>query len=386
MSKRKYNRWKYYMLSATMLLAFAVTGCSAKEEAVTEEVIQQVTVSNSNPLVEDQFSKVVYDDVLKRDLYDSVVTPYVEELFFVEDGIFLEYCVAIGDEVTEGQVIARTDTTALQEQVEQLQEKIDSMKSNYEYQLATLQNQEQILEYEKEINFIYLADMTYPSTEYTNTCVAIGRQTKSIAQIQLQIKHLTEEYELELPYYEKKLKEAKAKLNSNVITAPFDGVILQLRSAIGGDRISAEIPYVVVGDVSRYMVLGTYVNSSTIEKSERIYVFINGREYEAEYIPLDSKIYGEILAKGRTAYSTYEIKTEETLEFGQTAVIVVVKESRDNVLTVPGIAVQREFSKSYVYVKRGEEREKVFIEVGLYDGLKYEVLSGLEEGDEVVLE
>lgn len=385
MSKNE-KLWKYGLLSCSILLLTAGFTACEQQEPVQEVVLPQIEVSSGNPMVEEQFSKVVYGDVVKRDLYTGTLTPYVEELFFQEDGIFLEYCVTLGEEVTEGQVLAKTDTEALEATVERLQESIASLTNTYEYKVASIQNSLAILDEEMAINYEALEDMEYMAPGYTATCQALGRQDKSKKTYELELKQLTEVYELQLPYYQKKLKEAKQLLNSNVIKAPFDGVVVELRSMAGGDGVSAEQPYVAVADNSRYLALGTYVGSNVIDKAERVYVFVNGKEYEAEYIPMDSKIYNAIVAKGEIPYSSYEVQNPEGLSFGQAAVVVVQRESRENVLTIPYIGVKPEATSYYCYVKRGDKREKVYIEVGLFDGMNYEVLGGLTEGEEVVIE
>ena len=86
------------------------------------------------------------------------------------------------------------------------------------------------------------------------------------------------------------------------------------------------------------------------------------------------------------AYSTYEIEPDETFDFGQMVKLSVVRESRPNVLRVANIAVLQEGNNRYCYVKDGTERKKVPIEIGLNDGMYYEVISGLKEGDEVFVE
>lgn len=68
------------------------------------------------------------------------------------------------------------------------------------------------------------------------------------------------------------------------------------------------------------------------------------------------------------------------------ACIVIQQESRQQVLVAPGLAVQQEGARRYCYRKGPQGREKVYLETGLYDGLSYEILSGLQEGDEVYID
>lgn len=386
MKKTTKNRKLYILFCTVMLMAVSLIACSSGQTSAENVIIKQIEVSNGNPLAEEQFSKVAYGDVVKRDLYSGTITPYIEELSFAEDGIFLEYCVAIGDTVEEGQVLAKTDTEAVSKSIEQLQDTIESLTDTYEYRMTTLQNNLTIVEAEMAINYDTLEHMEYMASGYTALCQTLGRQEKTKKTYELEMKQLKEVYDLELPYYRNKLKETKKLLDSNVIEAPFAGVIVELRPVAGGDRISAEQPYVAIADTTRYLAQGTYVSNSVIGKAQRVYVFADGKEYDAEYIPVDSKVYSEMIAKRNVAYCTYEVADNGELDFGQSVVIVVQHESRENVLTVPYACVQNERSGRYCYVKRGEEREKVYIEVGLFDGMNYEVLNGLKEGDEVVIE
>ncbi|MBQ9142430.1 MAG: hypothetical protein IJX63_11680 [Lachnospiraceae bacterium] len=367
-----------------LVMMFGLTACS--EETEEKAVVQQVVVSDSNPLVAEQTVTIGYGDVIKRELYDGVVTPYTEELSFAQDGTFLEYKVAIGDVVEEGQIIACTDNSGIKERVENLEEQITSLTERYEYNLATLKNKEEIIKTEMDINYLYLDMQEANTPRFTQLCQALGRQEKSLKSNQLEQKHLTEEYELELPYLQEQLKKLKKEVDENNIVAPFSGTIVQLRSVAGGDRVNAGNVYVAIADTNRYVVTADYARSAVVEKAQRVYMFINGREYDATYLPMDKELYSKVLASGGKAYSEYEIFPENGIKFGQAAKAVIVTETSRDVLVVPYFAVQVESSRRYCYVKRGDEREKVFIDTGLFDGMYYEVKNGLVEGDEVFIE
>lgn len=279
-----------------------------------------------------------------------------------------------------------TDVSDYQKQAESLQEQIDELTRSYTYEIATRDNSLKICELELEETY-KLIDLTeYMKDNYTQLCINAGNLVSRMERLELQKKHLTESYELELPYLEEQLAECKEKLRSNVVKAPFDGVVVQLQPAVSGDKISKETPVVVLGDTSRYLAVGDYVTRRDAEKAERIYVFLDGEEYEAEYIPMDPKVYSALMAKNITPCSSFELFPQEPLEYGHMARIVVQQDSRRQVLVVPGLAVQQEGSRKYCYRKGSQGREKVYLETGLYDGLYYEVLGGLREGDEVYID
>ena len=71
---------------------------------------------------------------------------------------------------------------------------------------------------------------------------------------------------------------------------------------------------------------------------------------------------------------------------GDTGQIIIYLERRENVLVIPVQAVRRSSGRSYVLVKEGDKRIEVTITTGLEEGTRVEVIEGLEEGQEVILQ
>lgn len=367
----------------TVALALCVCGCGEPRTEREEAEVKTVTI---NPLQQQQTVTASLKDVKKREIYEGILSPYVEELAFPRDGIFLEYRVKLGDTVSRGDTLAVTDISDYQKQAESLQKQMEELTRRYLYEIATRDNSLRIYELELEESYKQIDNTEYMQDNYTQLCIQAGSLVSSMDRLELEKKHLTESYELELSYLQEQLGDCQKKLRSNVIKAPFDGTVVELQPSVSGDRVDRDAPMIALADTTRYLAVGTYVTSWSAERAERIYVFISGEEYEAEYIPMDRKVYSALMAKKLTPYSSFEIHPEEPLEFGHAVRIVVQQESRQQVLTVPGLAVQLDGTRRYCYRKSAEGREKVYLETGLYDGLNYEVLSGLQEGDEVYID
>lgn len=374
---------KKNILLLAAVLALGVCGCGEPQAGQETEKVRTVTV---NPLQQQQTVAASLKDVKKREIYEGIISPYVEELSFPEDGIFLEYRVKPGDTVSQGDTLAVTDISAYQERAESLEKQIEELTRRYLYEIAARDNSLRIYELELEETYKQIDNTEYMQGNYTQLCIQAGNLVSSMDRLELEKKHLTESYELELPYLQEQLNDCRIKLRSNVIKAPFDGTVVELQPGVSGDRVDKETPMVALADTTRYLAVGTYVTSRDAEKAERIYVFLNGEEYEAEYIPMDKKVYSALMAKQLTPYSSFELHPQEPLEYGHMVRIVVQQESRQQVLTVPGLAVQQEGARKYCYRKGPDGREKVYLETGLYDGMNYEVLSGLQEGDEVYID
>jgi HlyD family secretion protein len=69
-----------------------------------------------------------------------------------------------------------------------------------------------------------------------------------------------------------------------------------------------------------------------------------------------------------------------------TASVTIFLEQRQDVLAAPSKAVQREQGRTVVYVLDGRRVEPREIKVGWRDGRWIEVVSGLEEGETVLVE
>ncbi len=71
------------------------------------------------------------------------------------------------------------------------------------------------------------------------------------------------------------------------------------------------------------------------------------------------------------------------LEVGSLADMRIVVERKENVLTIPNATIHSYFNRRYVLVKEGESTVEVDITLGVTDGERSEVLSGLEEDEKV---
>ncbi|MDE7224741.1 MAG: efflux RND transporter periplasmic adaptor subunit [Acetatifactor sp.] len=382
---RRLGAWrKKGMLLLAAALALSTCGCGDKPQ--TGQGGAAVNTVTINPMQQVQTVKVSVGDVKKRNIYEGIISPYVEELCFPEDGVFLEYRVKLGDVVSQGDTLAVTDVSAYRDQADDLQEQIEELSRKYLYETETRNNNLKICEIELEETYKMIDNTEYMQGNYTQLCIQAGNLVSRMDRLELEKKHLTENYELELQYLQEQLTDCQKKLISNVIKAPFDGTVVELQVGVSGDRVVKEKPMIVLADTTRYLAVGDYVTSREAEKAERIYVFLNGEEYDAEYIPMDKKVYSALTAKELTPYSSFELFPPAALEYGHIVRIVIQQESRQQVLTVPGLAVQQEGSRKYCYRKGPDGREKVYLETDLYDGLRYEVLSGLQEGDEVYID
>ena len=105
---------------------------------------------------------------------------------------------------------------------------------------------------------------------------------------------------------------------------------------------------------------------------------------EVSHIYYESKVVSNV-----TIYQVDILPNEVPPVFrsGMSANVRIVEEGKENVLTVPVEAVQKDKEGSYVLVAGGSNKKPVrrIVELGLADDSNAEVLSGLDENDTVVI-
>ena len=71
------------------------------------------------------------------------------------------------------------------------------------------------------------------------------------------------------------------------------------------------------------------------------------------------------------------------LQIGALADLRIVVERKEDIVTIPNVAIHSYFNRRYALVKEGESTIEVDITLGVTDGERTEVLSGLEEDEQV---
>ena len=74
------------------------------------------------------------------------------------------------------------------------------------------------------------------------------------------------------------------------------------------------------------------------------------------------------------------------IKVGMLADVVLTTDKVADALVIPASSVLQSGDEQYVYVANGNKAEKKIIETGVTDGERIQVLSGINEGDKVIVE
>jgi RND family efflux transporter MFP subunit len=323
----------------------------------------------SREAIPQQTAVVTRGDIVKTVFVDgNLVMPDKAYLSFGVTGTVKEVLVAKGDNVTKGQVLARLDAPSLESSVEvaQLQVKIAQEQVNQakaQYEIASLN----------------LENAPTPSQEkLLREQLSIAEAGWTAAKLNLEIAKLN-------------LESAKLNLDKAVIVAPFDGVVADITITEGEQISTATLatPAISLVDTTKIEMSGFIdeLDIATVKVGQEANISLDA-------LP-DAEVKGNVTfisrigtnRAGIVSYATTIALENPSAELrdGMTATAKVIIERRDNVLVIPNKAIQGTQQKPMVKVLIDGQIEEREITLGLTDGTNTEVVSGLEEGEEVVL-
>ena len=349
---------------------------------------------------------VTRGDVMRTVLVDgNLEMPNKANLSFGATGTVKEVLVEEGNNVTEGQVLARLDARSLEFSVAGAQAQyeiaqINLMKTIYpQYTtkwgtdmpgvwLALDEAQDNLTQAQELLN--------EGSIEEAQALLNLiegnlsKAEEKSLArpwQLPWSVKLL----ELQVDIAKANLDAAKLNLEKAVIAAPFDGVVADITITEGKDVSTATLatPAISLVDTTDIEMRGFIdeIDIAIVQLGQEANIILDALPDEEVKgsVAFISPI-GTILA-GVVSYDT-TITLENTvvgLKDGMSATAEVIIERRDDVLLIPNRAIWGTTENPKVVVLVDEQQEEREITLGLSDGINTEVLSGLEEGEEVVL-
>jgi HlyD family secretion protein len=196
------------------------------------------------------------------------------------------------------------------------------------------------------------------------------------------------------------LERAAEDLRNSTITSPIDGLVLS-RDVNVGDAVSSILVLgsqatlvMTLGDVSDVYVLGR-VDEADIGK---VYLGQPARIVVESF--KDKKFEGQVtkispLGKEKDNVTTFEVRVSihnpsGELKANMSANAEIILEEKKNVLLIPEAAViydkDRNASIEVPDLKGEKGRRKVAVKLGISNGVKTELVSGLHEKDKVVLQ
>jgi HlyD family secretion protein len=355
--------------------------------------------------------------VEKGDLAKSVVaTGKVEPITKVEvkskaSGIVTKLYVEYGDRVKKGQLLAQLDKEEIAAGVEQsraaqqaAEANLTSAKADYERAKVDAEGPDVPLlkrAYERNLGMakdgvVSESALDDAEKEYK---MAVNKQNVARAQmIVLQAK--IAQAQAQVSQDDANLKQIEEQLSYTDVTSPIDGIVLS-RDVEIGDAVSSILVLgsgatlvMTLGDTSQVYVKGK-VDESDIG---RVYL---GQPARIKVESFKDKTFKGVVTKispmgvEKDNVTTFEVRVSidnpgGELKAEMTANAEIILDEHKNVLQIPEGSIlydkDRNASVEVPDAKGKEGKRKVAINIGISNGAKTEVLKGLNEGDQVILQ
>jgi len=318
--------------------------------------------------------------------------------------------VEAGDQVSQGDVLAKLDTGVLELALAQAQLALSSAEYNLDkaqqiYSRADLttaraavSNARSYLQYTKlqldqansvdEIEYweneVYQAEVNLAAAEQRRDEMLAGGESAEVALSRL-----------EVAAARKSLEQAQKEITEATITAPFDGTV----GAIYVDEGDIIPPPTMAPTVAIYFITPTSlelkaevdeIDIPDVEVGQSAVIEVDAIADDLFEGTVTSISPVPVIAAGLVLYEvtiSLVIPADAGVMVGMSATADIMIDRSEDTLLVPERAVRRdEQGNPIVWVSVDGQLEQRTVVVGISDGLKTEILEGLSEGDMVSVE
>lgn len=363
------NKSKFSLLLAFLIIfIFAASGCGLVPK---EEVLPDAPVLPTATLKEYKKATVVRGDIIQRVKVECVYKAFkTEELKFGVEGKRLAHVYfKEGDKVKAGNLLADLQMTDISDQIE-------SRSDNIEQINMQIANQKELMDL--SINtFNRLRSMEGFTAQMASKYEAeISRYEESIKEL-----------EEDLYFEQQRLDKLNEEARKHEIIAGIDGSILKIKRFGWRDVSNLKDTVVTIYDPETMVFVTSGKNPELFKDGQDITVTVGKSEYETKVLAA-SELGEELTAAATDGVKYLRITDSKNAPMidSRGEIVFTLKELK-NVLYLPVSAVHLDNNKSIVYVEdEGGFKSIKEIETGFTADRRVEVISGLNEGDTVILE
>ena len=371
-----------------------------------------VHLAKGDPIDPNKIAKVTRGDVARSVVATGDIQPITKvEVKSKASGIVQKLYVDINDRVRKGQELAQLDQQEIQAQVDAQRAQLASAEANVTTYQANIEqdkvnaaapdlpmykatldrnvemNKEGIVSHQAldDANRDYLAALTRRNSAQAQVGVDTAKLKQARAQVQQN---------------QASLKQLEEQLGYTTIVAPMDGVILS-RDVEMGDAVSSILVLgstatlvMTEGDTSEVYVQGK------VDEADIAHVYM-GQPARIKVESFRDRTFNGKVTKiapmgvEKDNVTTFEVRVSINnpggeLKANMTANAEILLDEHKGVLTIPENAVLYDNQKNAsVQIPDKHQKEgfrKIPVTVGLSNGSVTEIVSGLKEGDQVVLQ
>ena len=351
------------------LALFGLQGCSMLPE---EEEFRSAPVIRDYQQQEYTLTPVLRGDIeLTQSIYCRYEPVREEKLAFGVGGLYFEgIYVQKGDYVTSGTLLAELQMGTLNDEITACEAEI----ARLETQLRQT-DERTALELKRHRLYLDTLDETArksaPTMEEKRQELELNRQSVSDA----------------LYIQRKRLEELDEKRSERQLIAGMDGTVMYIRNYKNGDTSTENMTFINLSDTESSMFAAETEHHALLKPGDIVEVSCSKVIYPVQVVTADELGIEHPQPNGEK--ETVFLKLLEPavdLESGDRGTLTITLDSRKDTLYVNSKAISRAGGKAFVYyIDEDGMRRMREVVTGLETGKLTEIVSGLDEGDEIIL-
>lgn len=356
-------------ICACAALSVLLCGCGE----VAEETDNMVAIEQEAPGMTYKLAAVEVGDVVKTERIQCTYRQLNEQaVSFTMSGRLVDRVyVEEGDHVKKGDLLVELSSEDLERQIEDLEYRI----ARNELLLSHVEMDEAYDISGMWVDYLYYSGMSDRDKENLDN---------QLANVQRTYRYQREDYTDALETDKKQLESLRQEYRLSRVYAEVDGVVYKLREHLEGSTSQRGATIMTILDTSECLFQTEVPELAGIFKEgETIPMSLSYSQSDAHYdlMPWEMENWGDT-----QLFVLCDVDEELEIEVGTAGFMWVITDSRENVLCVSEKAIYEADGKTYVYVLgEGDMREVKWVETGLHGNDMVEILSGLTEGERVVL-
>lgn len=376
-----------------------------------------IFISSMDNAIEVNTSAVIVDDIAEYvEELGAVKSKNHEKIYSPVSGRVNEIMVDIGDKVKKGDTLLKLDGEQLSRQIADLDAQRTTILAQYEEAKKPVDSQS-IKKLELEVADIErrlksseesLVDMkllyetgAVSNDEYQDAVRSLDSERSNLSKTKLDLEllkkplsaNIAAQYEAQIKQLDIQREELMDTGEDFNISAGIDGTVLE-KDVEKGSFLQAGMILMEIGDVEKLYIESDILVGDIGAIKEGQDVMISSKDLGiSDLVGKVTKIHPNAFSKvSDLGVEQKRIKVDidildaaTNLKPGYDLDIKIITDSKENTLQIPENAVFTMDKKDYVFVDENGKAKLREIERGLESDRQVEVLSGLEEGENVIL-
>ena len=359
---------KLLSLIAVIGLSATITACGQPEEedkliiaeTEVEEDVYSLAVVTVGDVINTENIRCTYVQVNDQEISFPISGKTVSAVY-----------VANGDEVKKGQLLAELVNAGVAEEIRKLEYTI--VRNQILYEQSLVDEEDEL--YGRWLQFQYQSRLQESDIE------AWESDNEAIA---LKYSYLREDYQDAIYIAQVRLAELQAEVAQGAVYAGMNGTVSYMKpDLVGSTTVKGEMVIKIIDGTDCVFESDSveYMDCFTSDTLADFLIVTQTGAVQCQLKPFQMDKWGDKLY-----FAVADDGVNLSVSVGDAGTLKVITEQKTDVLTIPAQAVHIADGKSYVYVVGDNNmREVKWIETGMYGDGTVEILSGLAEGEKVIL-